>query len=1509
MNKHFMNRWMVWLLAGAALLSCAKTIEEEAPENTEYPPVTLEEVTSIEAYITPEEQSDPATRTDYSVGLDKATFSWLEDDHIDVTAAKSGTVTSVVFTRKDAGDHFLDGQIEGYPALSQLAGFDLSNWAFYPSRLSPEAQEGGFCPDWSRATNGDMIMDLPSSITPPMAKPLSVVPLVGIRDGEGKYAFSQVTGVLAVPVNNLGEEANFVSLSHASAALSGAFRITEAGGKKVVAQSGLIQKDDAGLTLHFANQSGNKVFYFSLPVGEIPAGLTLTVGDSGDPDSQMSVTTTQAITIKRGVISKSPALTYTPKDQLWADYRTGTFKDVFIWGQLGWGATTVPVTIQRSGLHPEKYRIANPYTTACTQFSYTPYNGGTPDPYFVFTVDDEKQVTFVDIRTGVEDKKNSGGHPMMATYRPSQKSHTFVVNTLTDGTVTELVFAAYYIDPNNTGYFYTKDNFDGDPKIHLTIDDPTPESWTLLKQGTFKDSFTVGTLWSKSALASTTVTVDVYQSSKNPKRFRIANPYPALATAVSYDNPAQYTTLPDDYLYITVADDGSVFFEEFRPGMGYSDHELVICHPTTWNTTGTADSKSTAKNLILGTIPGGEPTAIQLAPIYHEVDNHKKYGESGNYYFSRDSYDNIIVLRLNDDESWASVGTGRFYDEFLWNHNGFPPFAVPVEIYHSTYFPNNYRIPNPYTVANTAFKRTGKDGGDEYLYFTVNLTNGAVTFETFVTGMTKGTTTLEDKNFAIDYPTVWNGKKSTSLGTGGVKVSRGTPADPQEILFTGAYYDTDDDTYFYTNGVGSSYLRFPAFFAAETWKDYSTGTFKDVTYDKVINSTDAIGTVAVTIQQSDFDQYRFRIANPYRDYVNASYLRPTYDEYLYFNTCWWNDLVYFDTFRPGVRMNSDEKELAINHPAATNLTSAPDKGGNDFTGSSQMSKAVSRPRKVQLGAHYYNAVGPDYNYCYTRQGSAWPNDRIFIGFDISEKAEVTYSQVPIMANAHVPAAWLSMRAGTLDRLVVKVSGIAPAKLKGLRIYGPSGWMDGSNSDYVPLNEDGVVTFTDLGSFNGRLDINLWLNEDPTGSYVGSSIKFDVQEVTVSGEDLVVVQDKNLAQHPGIILNSGSGSIDKGIPDTGYNSFSRRGFDERIASFRIPAFVTTNDGSLIAAYDVRYDTSADLQGDIDVGFRRSTDGGKTWSPLDIAMDMGTYGFADGLTPGSDDWKTAQRNNGIGDPCLLVDKTTGRIFCFALWAHDHYSSGDRRVLWWSQFGYDVETSGQFMMVYSDDDGVTWSDPINITRQVKKNNWQVVFQGPGRGITLNDGTLVIPVQHQEGTQKVMHGTYPLNAGIAYSTDHGLTWRTHNAACPITGESSIVELSDGKLLLSMREETDSHVRRNYYTTDLGRTWVKHASDGKLIDSTCEASMITVSAADNVTGKDLVIFSNPHNTAGRSRMTIQISEDNAQTWPHSKLIDAGGSLGYSCLSMIDNATVGIVYECSKGNIVFQAIPLTDIIQ
>ena len=107
-------------------------------------------------------------------------------------------------------------------------------------------------------------------------------------------------------------------------------------------------------------------------------------------------------------------------------------------------------------------------------------------------------------------------------------------------------------------------------------------------------------------------------------------------------------------------------------------------------------------------------------------------------------------------------------------------------------------------------------------------------------------------------------------------------------------------------------------------------------------------------------------------------------------------------------------------------------------------------------------------------------------------------------------------------------------------------------------------------------------------------------------------------------------------------------DDGVAAYRIPGLVTTKKGTLVAVFDIRHRDSRDLQGDIDVGVCRSTDGGRTWGPMITAMDMGEWG---GLP---------QERNGIGDPCILLDEVTGDLLLFAAWTHGG-KAGD--AAWWN------------------------------------------------------------------------------------------------------------------------------------------------------------------------------------------------------------------------------------------------------
>ena len=351
---------------------------------------------------------------------------------------------------------------------------------------------------------------------------------------------------------------------------------------------------------------------------------------------------------------------------------------------------------------------------------------------------------------------------------------------------------------------------------------------------------------------------------------------------------------------------------------------------------------------------------------------------------------------------------------------------------------------------------------------------------------------------------------------------------------------------------------------------------------------------------------------------------------------------------------------------------------------------------------------------------------------------------------------------------------------------------------------------------------------------------------------------------------------------------RRGGDDGVAAFRIPGLVTTNAGTLLGVYDARYNSSVDLQEHVDIGLSRSTNGGKTWEKMRIPMTFGQY---EGLPKGQ---------NGVGDPSILVDKQTGTIWIVAAWTH---GMGNRRAWFNSLPGMTIHETAQLMMVRSDDDGKTWSAPINVTSQVKDPSWRFLLQGPGRGISMNDGTLVFPTQYID-PQGLPH------AGIMCSKDHGSTWTISAPARDNTTEAQVAEVTPGVLMLNMRDNRGGS-RAVSITSDYGKTWTEHPSNrSALQEPVCMASLIKVEAKDNILAKDLLLFSNPNTTKDRKNMTIKASFDGGLTWKESNqlLLDEDYGWGYSCLTMIDKETVGILYESSVAHMTFQALKLKDII-
>lgn len=376
---------------------------------------------------------------------------------------------------------------------------------------------------------------------------------------------------------------------------------------------------------------------------------------------------------------------------------------------------------------------------------------------------------------------------------------------------------------------------------------------------------------------------------------------------------------------------------------------------------------------------------------------------------------------------------------------------------------------------------------------------------------------------------------------------------------------------------------------------------------------------------------------------------------------------------------------------------------------------------------------------------------------------------------------------------------------------------------------------------------------------------------------------------------------------------RQSMQDGVKSYRIPGLTTSTKGTLLAICDARRESDRDLQGDIDIVLNRSTDGGQSWSPMQIVLDMGQWG---GLP---------ERFNGVSDACILSDENTGTLYIIGLWMYGVLDSQngkwieglkDSSTEWnhqWREFGsqpgYDVKRSSQVLISTSTDDGLTWSKPENITRQVKKEEWWLLAPAPGHGITLSDGTILFP---SEGRDKDGERF----STITWSKDGGKTWVTGNPACTNTNECMAVELSDHSVMLNMRERSnrglmEGNGRAVAVTGDLGKTWSVHPTSRKaLIESACMAAIHRHTYSENGKKKSVLFFSNPNSKTIRNNFTIKTSFDDGNSWPESNwlLLDEYSGNGYSCITSVGEETIGVLYEGSQADIVFQLIPVSELI-
>ncbi len=304
------------------------------------------------------------------------------------------------------------------------------------------------------------------------------------------------------------------------------------------------------------------------------------------------------------------------------------------------------------------------------------------------------------------------------------------------------------------------------------------------------------------------------------------------------------------------------------------------------------------------------------------------------------------------------------------------------------------------------------------------------------------------------------------------------------------------------------------------------------------------------------------------------------------------------------------------------------------------------------------------------------------------------------------------------------------------------------------------------------------------------------------------------------------------------------------SYRIPSLIVSPKGALLAFCEGRKNGISDA-GAIHLLLKRSLDGGKTWQKPQIV-------WADG-------------DNTCGNPCPVIDRDTGTIWL--LLTHNLGSDTEGRILDGTSKG-----SRTVWVCKSTDDGVTWSSPVEITKDTKAADWTWYATGPGVGIQTKSGRLVIPCDHKVAKTKANY------AHVIYSDDHGKTWKRGPAVGPKCNESQVAELTDGSLLLNMRSFQASNHRFIATSKDGGETWSKPVEDATQIEPVCQASLLRYPGA-----KGSLLFSNPASKK-REKMTVRLSGDDGKTWPIARELHAGPA-AYSCLTVLPDGTIACLYE------------------
>ncbi len=336
-------------------------------------------------------------------------------------------------------------------------------------------------------------------------------------------------------------------------------------------------------------------------------------------------------------------------------------------------------------------------------------------------------------------------------------------------------------------------------------------------------------------------------------------------------------------------------------------------------------------------------------------------------------------------------------------------------------------------------------------------------------------------------------------------------------------------------------------------------------------------------------------------------------------------------------------------------------------------------------------------------------------------------------------------------------------------------------------------------------------------------------------------------------------------------------DDGYQCYRIPAIVKAPNGDLLAFAEARRTDCGDF-GDVDMVLKRSTDNGKSWGKLHMAVDFG--------------------DNQAGNPAPVYDLTDptfpkGRLFLF-------YNTGTAHEA-------DVRKGKAVREVWyktSIDDGRSWGDAVNITLQTSRPNaptanpaytfkedWRSYANTPGHALQIQNGQykgrLFVAANHSAGPPQEAYRDYAAHA--FYSDDHGQTFKlTPNLDYAGGNEATAAETSDGSLLFNFRNQSgDAKYRLQGFTKDAGESWDEVKVMKDLPDPVCQGSIISFTPKR---GQHVLLFSNANSQTKRENLTVRSSTDDGQTWSAGKVIYPG-PVAYSDLVVQKNGNIGVLYE------------------